>query len=157
MASLTRARNLDYASDEALWQDTVQKRPGNARARINYGIDLMTGMRYADAEAQMRAALPLTMDPDTQAQAYSQLGSALAAQRRFDEGIASIERALAIDPSIKEADLILGQAPPATGSRQAVESLIADPSSRIPHPASRIVKREANPIRDSELRIRDAG
>lgn len=110
LASLTRARNLDYASDEALWQATVQKRPGNARARINYGIDLMKGMRYADAEAQMRAALPLTMDPDTQAQAHLQLGSALAAQRRFDEGIASIERALAIDPSIREADLILGQA-----------------------------------------------
>jgi len=110
LASLTRARNLDYASDEALWRDTVQKRPGNARARINYGIDLMKGMRYADAELQMRAALPLEMDPETRAQAYLQLGSSLAAQRRFDEGIPAIERALTIDPTIKEADLILGQA-----------------------------------------------
>jgi spermidine synthase len=107
---LTRARTLGYRSDEALWADTVSKRPGNARARINYGIDLMKSMRYADAEAQMRAALPLEMDPETRAQAYLQLGSALAAERRFDEGIAAIERALAIDPSIKEADLILGQA-----------------------------------------------
>src|SRR5205085_771365 len=48
---LTRARNLDYQSDEALWSDTVAKRPANARARINYGIDLMTGARYAEAEA----------------------------------------------------------------------------------------------------------
>jgi tetratricopeptide (TPR) repeat protein len=110
LASLTRARNLDYSSDEALWRDTVVKRPGNARARINYGIDLMKAARYADAEAQMRAALPLEMDPETRAQACLQLGSALAAERRFDEGIASIERALAIDPSIKEADAILGQA-----------------------------------------------
>ncbi len=108
--ALTRARNLDYTSDESLWSDTVSKRPGNARARINYGIDLMKDMRYADAEAQMRAALPLEMDPETRAQAHLQLGSALAAQRRFDEGIASIERALTIDPSIKEADAILGQA-----------------------------------------------
>jgi protein O-mannosyl-transferase len=110
LASLTRARNLDYASDETLWLDTVTKRPGNARARINYGIDLMKAARYADAEAQMRAALPLEMDPETRAQADLQLGSALAAQHRFDEGIASIERALAVDPSIKEADAILGQA-----------------------------------------------
>jgi tetratricopeptide (TPR) repeat protein len=110
LASLTRARNLDYASDETLWQDTVLKRPGNARARINYGIDLMKGMHYADAEVQMRAALPLEMDPETRAQVFLQLGSALAAQRRFDEGIPAIERALAIDPSIKEADMILGQA-----------------------------------------------
>lgn len=109
-AGLTRARNLDYASDEALWGDTVRKRPGNARARINYGIDLMAANRHAEAEAQMRAALPLEMDPETRAQAYLQLGSALAAQRRFDEGIASIERALELDPSIKEADVILGQA-----------------------------------------------
>jgi tetratricopeptide (TPR) repeat protein len=110
LGSLTRARNLDYLSDEALWSDTVGKRPANARARINYGIDLMKGMRYAEAEAQMRAALAQDMDPETRAQAHLQLGSALAAQRRFDEGIPAIERALAIDPSIKEADLILGQA-----------------------------------------------
>jgi tetratricopeptide (TPR) repeat protein len=70
----------------------------------------MKGMRYADSEAQMRAALPLEMDPETRAQAYLQLGSALAAQRRFDEGIAAIERALALDASIEEADAILGQA-----------------------------------------------
>ena len=31
LASLTRARTLDYASDEALWRDTVVKRPANAR------------------------------------------------------------------------------------------------------------------------------
>ena len=134
--SLTRARNLDYASDEALWQDTVQKRPGNARARINYGIDLMKSMRYADAEEQMRAALPLEMDPATQAQAYLQLGSALAAQRRFDEGIASIERAVAIDPAIKEADTILGQAYADQGKdgpavRHVLRALERQPEERV--------------------------
>lgn len=77
--------------------------PGSLRDRLD------EGMRYADAETQMRAALPLKMDPETEAQAHLQLGSPLAAQRRFDEGIATVERALAIDPSIKEADPILGQ------------------------------------------------
>jgi tetratricopeptide (TPR) repeat protein len=110
LASLTRARNLDYRTDEALWRDTVAKRPANARARINYGVGLMAAHRYAEAEAQMRAALPLEMDPETRAQVYLQLGSAVAAQRRFDEGIAFLHRALEIDPSIKSADVILGQA-----------------------------------------------
>ena len=58
----------------------------------------------------MRAALPLEMDPATRAQAYLQLGSALCAQRRFDEGIPAIDRGLAIDPTMREADVILGQA-----------------------------------------------
>ena len=109
-AGVTRARNRDYATDEALWGDTVRKRPGNARARINYGMNLMATNRYAESEAQMRAALPLEMDPETRAEAYLQLGSAVAAQRRFDEGIPFILRSLELDPSIKTADLILGQA-----------------------------------------------
>jgi protein O-mannosyl-transferase len=110
LASLTRARNSDYLTDEILWRDTVVKRPANARARINYGLNLMTANRYADAEDQMRAALPLAMDPETRAEVYLQLGSAVAAQRRFDEGIAFIEHSLQLDPSIKTADVILGQA-----------------------------------------------
>ena len=107
---ITRSRNLDYRSAEALWGDTVAKRPANARARINLGIEFMKGGRYAEAEAQMRAALPLQMDPPTLAQVHLQLGAASAAGGRPDEGIDSVRRALAIDPSIKEADRILGQA-----------------------------------------------
>jgi tetratricopeptide (TPR) repeat protein len=110
LAWMTRERNRDYVSAAALWGDTVEKRPGNARARINYGIELMAAGRYAEAEAQMRAALPLEMDPETRAQAHLQLGSALSAQGRIDEGLRSIERALEIDPSIRDADAILGQA-----------------------------------------------
>ena len=58
----------------------------------------------------MRAALPLRMDPETRAAVYLQLGSAVAAQRRFDEGIPLILRSLEIDPSIQTADMIAGQA-----------------------------------------------
>ena len=110
LGSITRARNRDYWSAAALWADTVQKRPGNARARINYGIELMALRRYAEAEAQMRAAVDLDADRETKAQVYLQLGSALSAQGRFDEGIPALERALALDATIREADAILGQA-----------------------------------------------
>ena len=109
-AQLTRSRNLDYRSAEVLWGDTVAQRPSNARARINYGIELMKGGRHAQAEAEMRAAVPLEMVPETAAQVHLQLGSALAAQGRLDEGIASIRRALEIDDDILEADAILGEA-----------------------------------------------
>ena len=107
---MTRARNIDYATDEALWGDTVRKRPENARARINYAIDLMTTDRYAEAESQMRVALGLRMDAETRAQAHVQLGSAVAAQGRVDEGIAAVQQALSIDPLNKDADVILGEA-----------------------------------------------
>ena len=109
-AQLTRVRNRDYASAEELWQRTVETRPGNARARINYGIELMKTARPAQAEAQMRAALPLEMDPETRGQVYLQLGAALSVQQRFDEGIPALQRALEIDPAIKEADGMLAQA-----------------------------------------------
>src|SRR5204862_8106080 len=106
----TGERHRDSVSAAALWGDTVEKRPGNARARINYGIELMGAGQYAQAEAQMRAALPLEMDPETRAQAHLQLGSALPAQRRLDEGLRSIERALQLDPAMQDAAALLGHA-----------------------------------------------
>jgi protein O-mannosyl-transferase len=110
LAALTRARNREYLTAVTLWADTVEKRPSNARARISLGAELMKVNRYADAESQMRATLPLEMDPASRAQTYLQLGSAVAAQRRADEGIPYLERAVAMDPSNKTADLILAQA-----------------------------------------------
>jgi tetratricopeptide (TPR) repeat protein len=108
--TLTHERNKDYWSDERLWHDTVEKRPSNARARINYGINLMATGRYADAAAQMRAAVLLPADPATAAQAHVQLGSALSAQGQFELGESSLQKALELDPGAWEAHMILGQA-----------------------------------------------
>jgi tetratricopeptide (TPR) repeat protein len=105
-----RARNRDYASDEALWADTVTKRPDNARARLNYTIDLMAATRYTEAESQMRRALGLPADRNTRAQSHLQLGAALCAQGKLTEGIASVQQALTLDPALPDADVILGQA-----------------------------------------------
>ena len=38
--ALTVRRNADYASDLALWRDTVGKRPGSALAQSNLGTAL---------------------------------------------------------------------------------------------------------------------
>jgi tetratricopeptide (TPR) repeat protein len=41
LGMLTYSRNLDYQSDLAIWEDTVRKRPQNARAQVNLGVALM--------------------------------------------------------------------------------------------------------------------
>lgn len=109
LASETRARARVYASEGGLWQDTVSKRPDNARARVNYGISLISEGRLAEAEDQMRRALPLRADLETRAQMNLQLGAAMCAQGRCAEGISFVEEALRLDPDLDDADPVLGQ------------------------------------------------
>jgi protein O-mannosyl-transferase len=107
---LTRERNRAYWSDESIWADAVSKRPTNARARINYGINLMRTGRFREAESQMRVALDLPSDQPTHARVLLQLGSSLCAQRRLGEGIPLLEQALFLDSTLPDAPAILGQA-----------------------------------------------
>ena len=53
-AVMTDARNRDYHSVEGIWLDTVEKRPMNARARVNYASALVERHRYHDAEEHLR-------------------------------------------------------------------------------------------------------
>jgi protein O-mannosyl-transferase len=110
LAALTHARNQDYASDVRLWQDTVRKQPANARARYNHGLNLMTAGRFEAAAAEMEIAAALPADRETAAAIHLQLGAALSAQGRVDDGIPHLERALDLDPALEDADPILGQA-----------------------------------------------
>ena len=107
---LTYARNLDYWSVEALMRDAVQKRPANARVRIAYGVELLSASRFPEAEAQLRIAVGLDAGPATQAQAHMYLGSAMCAQRKYAEGVPHLERALALDATLGEANGLLGEA-----------------------------------------------
>jgi Flp pilus assembly protein TadD len=124
-SGLTSERNEDYWSEERLWQDTVQKRPGNARARINYGVTLMATGRYREAEAQMNHAVALPADRATAAQALLQLGGALSAQGHFEDGERRLRRALELDPTVWEAHMILGQSASERGDvRGAIDHLL---------------------------------
>jgi tetratricopeptide (TPR) repeat protein len=60
LGALTVRRNEDYQTVEAIWRDTVAKRPDNARARYNLGAVLaqMPG-RLADAAIHYEAAVRL--------------------------------------------------------------------------------------------------
>jgi tetratricopeptide (TPR) repeat protein len=105
--ALTDSRNRDYQSYERIWLDTVQKRPLNARARINYATALLTTGRFPEAESQLREAVRLK--PDS-AEGQADLGAALCAQGKVDEGIPHLERALAIQPDYAAAFRDLGEA-----------------------------------------------
>ena len=80
----TRARNRDYRSDAAIWADTVDRRPANARARVALGNALALEDRYADAAAQFGAALRI--DPGD-FEARRNLGLALFHMGRIGEAL----------------------------------------------------------------------
>ncbi len=110
----TSARNRDFWSDERIWQDTVEKRPTNSRARVSYGVDLYAARRLPEAERELREAVRLK---ETSAPAHANLGSVLCSLGRLDEGISHLERALALDPDYTAAHGNLGEAYAAGGQR----------------------------------------
>jgi len=114
LGALTYARNMQYWSDEAIWRDTVEKRPANPRARLNYGIDLYEAGRLPEAERELREAVRLK---DTSAAAHANLGPVLCALGQIDEGISHLERALVLDPEYTTAHGNLGEAYASKGDR----------------------------------------
>jgi Flp pilus assembly protein TadD len=53
------ARQLDYASEIALWESSVHEAPWNARAHNNLGYAYYLAGRTEDAENEYRSALIL--------------------------------------------------------------------------------------------------
>jgi len=111
---LTSDRNRDFWSAERIWQDTVDKRPDNPRARLNYGVQLAAARRLPEAKTQLREALRLK---EPVAKAHLNLGSILCSEQRFDEGVPHLERAIAIDPELSTAHANLAEAYGALGRR----------------------------------------
>ena len=105
--AMTRQRNLDYVSQEAVWRDAIQKRPANPRARITYGLELLKQGRHAEAEAQLRTAVSLD---ERNASAQLNLGVVLCSAGKFDEGIERLERALLLNPEYTQVYGNLGEA-----------------------------------------------
>ena len=55
----TYQRNHDYRTSLAIWEDTVKKVPNSARARNNYGHQLLAAERLPEALDQLNAAIAL--------------------------------------------------------------------------------------------------
>jgi len=119
LGGLTISRNEAYASDLALWGDTVRSGPENPVAHNNLGEALRLRGQLAEAEDQFRRALRL--DP-AYADAWNNLGVTLAALGRPDEAIAVLARTAAIKPDDAEAQLNWGNVLQERGSFAAALS-----------------------------------
>jgi tetratricopeptide (TPR) repeat protein len=102
---LTVQRNHDYNSAVSIWQDTVEKRPNNARAHNGLGLALMQAGKVQEAISQYGQALHL--EPDY-FEASINLGIALVQLGRLSEAIGQYEQALRIKPDSAEAHYNLG-------------------------------------------------
>lgn len=106
LASLTGARNLDYASGVAIWADTYHKAPENPRAASNYASMLARIERYVDALPVYERSLELEPnDPDT----HAKYARALSELGQHESAIEHFERALELDPTraMARADLVV--------------------------------------------------
>jgi tetratricopeptide (TPR) repeat protein len=101
----TSRRNVDYRSEISLWEDTVAKTPGNARAHYNLGVALLQSGRVAEAMGSFRKALDIT---PRHAESHYNLGVALAHQQRLAEAVAQYQQALEINPHVAAFHCTLG-------------------------------------------------
>jgi Flp pilus assembly protein TadD len=108
----TAARNSDYQSLLAIWQDTVDKRPGSSLAQYNLGNALGQTGRTAEAIEHYHQALRLRPD---HAQAHNNLANALARSGRMGEAIEQYHETLRLKPDHVGAHNGLGTALAATG------------------------------------------
>jgi tetratricopeptide (TPR) repeat protein len=90
LALLTVMRNSDYRSNEAIWRDTVAKRPQNARAQCSLADALFVADRVDEALPLYAEAIRLKPD---YAEAHLNLGSALLARERASEALPELEAA----------------------------------------------------------------
>lgn len=59
LGAATTARNRDYRSEIALWEDTARKSPDKARPHVNLGYAYLLAGRNGEAEREFRRALEI--------------------------------------------------------------------------------------------------
>ena len=96
---LTVVRNRAYASELALWTDTVEKRPENPRAHNQLGNILVAAGREDEAFAHFQEALRLK---PTDADGHYNVATAFLRRRQPDDALAHFQEALRLNP--KHAD-----------------------------------------------------
>jgi len=64
LSCMTYARNMDYQTEERMWQDVVSKRPANLRARNNLAVALSERKAFEDAMACYVSVLQMIPDEE---------------------------------------------------------------------------------------------
>lgn len=98
---MTFNRNALYADPIALWQDTVDKQPNNARARNNLGVELLGVGRVIEAVAHLEAANEAMRERESSF--MSNLALALLELGRLEEAQARAQRSYELDPKCSDA------------------------------------------------------
>jgi protein O-mannosyl-transferase len=101
--SLCIARNRDYATDEALWRDTVEKRPTNARAWANYADVLYRENHFDEAASANKTAIDL--DSSLPAP-HQNLGSILARAGDYEGAMREFQTAVRVHDDAKSHALL---------------------------------------------------
>ena len=91
----THVRNIVWRSEESLWQDVVQKSPGNGRGLMNYGLTQLSKGNTAAAYDYFRRASLLTPNYST---LEINLGIAAGALRLDSEAESHFRRAISLAP-----------------------------------------------------------
>jgi Tfp pilus assembly protein PilF len=117
---VTHERNEDFASEERIWADTLEKRPDNPRAHINYGVVLLGQQRVAEAEPHLSRAVALDA---TDSDALLALGAALCSTGRCEQGVDHLRRAAQIDPNDPNVVRNLAEALAARGERREAAAM----------------------------------
>jgi tetratricopeptide (TPR) repeat protein len=97
---LTIQRNQVYQTAFGIWQDVVQKSPGNARAHDNLGVALAELGRLDEAISQEMEAIRLK--PNF-AEAHQHLGTMKSEQGKSGEAIHYFEKAIEYKPDLASA------------------------------------------------------
>ena len=100
LAAATFHRNAVYATELALWSDTVAHAPENQGAHNNLGLALREAGRSTEAIAEFEAALQAQPD---YAGAHNNLGIELRQSGRTAEAITQFQAALGPQPIFPES------------------------------------------------------
>ncbi|HEV3416492.1 MAG TPA: tetratricopeptide repeat protein, partial [Pirellulales bacterium] len=103
----TFARNKDYCSEDAIWQDVLAKNPNNWRAYASLGYAAMSAQDKSKAIALFEKAEQLN---PRDAQVQLNLGNLAADRGKIDEAIDHYERSLKLTPQSAKAQYNLGVA-----------------------------------------------
>ncbi|MBI4597909.1 MAG: tetratricopeptide repeat protein [Candidatus Omnitrophica bacterium] len=101
-SGLTILRNLDYRDETRIWQETIAKRPLNARAYNNLGLALLKQARTDEAMVALRESIRLNPN---RPEAYQNLGNAFVGSGNLDEAMRAYDDALRIKPDFAEAHM----------------------------------------------------
>lgn len=115
LALLTHARNETFGSETALWHDTAQKAPNNARAYNNLGSALL--QRGFSDEAAKAFEQAIAAQPN-HAFAHANLAAVRIGQERWNDALVHLQQAVAIDPGFGSARINLGYVLARLGRRE---------------------------------------